>query len=397
MKRIYVCTLAILLSFGVIFYLILTILLPVTYRRSFSILTFEEENYVLECYVPGRASRAIVTDDSGKARIKYSVQDNGTLVKIETKSRPGLDAMNVAIWFAPENDKDILPEFPASFSNIGDEEKEMYYILENGKKAAAMWAYDKVSGGKAGAVFAVSYTAIGLAVVLCANLMAGKARRKKNLSYSSLVSMADDYLEKYVCQRITQDKKLWLEKRMKRCVFLQSCLAALAVMLISSVPIWLDLTLQFWEIIGFLASVFIAGFILKRVLALYMTLPVSKIRLTQETAPEIWWYRYRLHDLAEGYGAVWSLSDLSMAEVMTLMRQPEESYAFAEKIWKEFGWNLTSGKWYGWYHFIQWLNCTLTDREEEGKSHRENAEKEFRRKPKKELYQRLLKIMVSVK
>lgn len=101
MKKIYVCTLAVFLSFGVIFYLILTILLPVTYRRSFTVLTSEEKNYVLECYVPGRASHAIVTNDSGKARITYSEKDNGTLVQIETKSRPGfLNILNVSIWFA---------------------------------------------------------------------------------------------------------------------------------------------------------------------------------------------------------------------------------------------------------------------------------------------------------
>ncbi len=44
MKKIYVCTLSVILSFGVIFYLILTILLPVTYRRSFVVLIFEEKN-----------------------------------------------------------------------------------------------------------------------------------------------------------------------------------------------------------------------------------------------------------------------------------------------------------------------------------------------------------------
>lgn len=398
MKKIYVCTLAVFLSFGVIFYLILTILLPVTYRRSFAVLTSEEKNYVLECYVPGRASHAIVTNDSEKARITYSEKDNETLVQIETKSRPGfLNILNVSIWFAPENEEELLPEFPPSFGNFDDEGKVSYDILENGEKAEAFQAYDKVSEGKTGAVFSVLLCTIGLAVVLCVNLAAGKVRRNHNLSYSSLVSISDDYFGKYVCRRISLEKKQWLEKRMKRCVFFQSCLAALAVMFVSGLPLWLDLTLQFWNYIGVLVLVFIGGIILKQVLALYLTIPISRIRPTRETAPEIWWYGYRLHDLDEGYGAVWSLSDLSMAMAMTLMGHPEESYAFAENIWKEFGWNLTLGKWYGLYHFIQWVNCTLTGREEERKIHRENAEKEFRRKPKKALYQRLMKIAESVK
>ena len=166
MKKIYVCTLAVFLSFGVIFYLILTILLPVTYRRSFAVLTSEEKNYVLECYVPGRASHAIVTNDSGKARITYSEKDNGTLVQIETKSRPGfLNILNVSIWFAPENEEELLPEFPPSFGNFGDEEKVSYDILENGEKAEAFQAYDKVSEGKTGAVFSVLLYTIGLAVL----------------------------------------------------------------------------------------------------------------------------------------------------------------------------------------------------------------------------------------
>ena len=149
MKKIYVCTLAVFLSFGVIFYLILTILLPVTYRRSFAVLTSEEKNYVLECYVPGRASHAIVTNDSGKARITYSEKDNGTLVQIETKSRPGfLNILNVSIWFAPENEEELLPEFPPSFGNFGDEHTIFWKMGRKQRRFRRMTRYLKEKRGR---------------------------------------------------------------------------------------------------------------------------------------------------------------------------------------------------------------------------------------------------------
>lgn len=352
----------------------------------------------MECYVLGRASHAIVRNDLGKARITYSEKDNGTLVKIETKSHPGfLNILDVSIWFVPGNEEELLQDYPSSFGIFGDEEKVTYDILANGEKAEAFQTHDAVSEGKTGAIFSILLCTICFTTVLCVNLVSGKVRRKRNLSYSSLVSISADYFQKNIYQRVSLEKMQWLEKRMKRCVFFQSCLAALAVMFVSSLPIWLDLTLQFWKYIGFLMLVFAAGAILKQVLALYLTTPISGTWLTRDTAPEVWWYGYRLHDLNEGYGAVWSLSDLTMAMAMTLMEHPEESYAFAENVWKQFGWNLTLGKWYGLYHVIQWMNCTMMGKEEEGKMYRENAEREFRRKPKNALYQRLMKIAESIK
>lgn len=171
MKKIYVCTLSVILSFGIIFYLILVILLPVTYRRSFAVLTFEEQKYVLECYVPGRASHAIVRNDSGKARITYSEKDNGTLVKIETKSHPGfLNILDVSIWFVPWNEEELLQDYPSPFGIFGDEEKVTYDILANGEKAEAFQAYDAVSEGKTGAIFSVLLCTVCFTTVLCVNL-----------------------------------------------------------------------------------------------------------------------------------------------------------------------------------------------------------------------------------
>lgn len=346
MKKIYVCTLTVFLSLGIIFYLILTILLPFTYRRSFTVLTSGGENYVLECYVPGSASHAIVKNDSGKARITYSDKDDGTLVKIETKSCPGfLNVLNVSIWFTPENDEELLPAFPSLFGHSdGSEESASYSIMANGEPAAVLGACDRISEGKKGAIYAAIFLLIGRGVCIGGILLWIRRRRSKNSSYSPLTDMAGVYLEKYVYNRISPDKKLWLEKRMKRYIFLQSFLISLAVLAVLSVPLWLDLSVQFWCFIGFLVFVFAAGFILSQILGLYVTSSVSVIRLTEETAPEIWWYRYRLHDFDEGCGTIWGLSDLSMAEAMTCMGHPEESYTFAENIWKQFGWNLTSGE-----------------------------------------------------
>ncbi len=399
MKKIYVCTLAVFLSFGVLFYFILTILLPFTYRRSFTVLTSGGENYVLECYVPGSARHAIVTNDSGKARITYSEKGNGTLVKIETRSCPGfLNILNVSIWFAPENDEELLTSSPSITSYFADsDESESYSIMANGEPAAALGAYDTISEGKAGALYAALFLLIGRGICIGGVLLWTRRKKNKNLSYSLLTDMAKAYLTKYVYNSISPDKKTQMENRMKRYVFLQSSVLSLTVLAVLSVPLWLDLSVQFWSFIGFLVFIFAAGFILSKILNLSLNSSVSVIRLTGKTAPEIWQHRYRLHDLDEGCGTIWGLTDLTMAEAMTLMGHPEESYAFAENIWKEFGWNLTLGKWYGLYHFIQWMNCTMTGREEEGKTHRENAEKEFRRKPKNALYQRLMKTAESMK
>lgn len=96
-------------------------------------------------------------------------------------------------------------------------------------------------------------------------------------------------------------------------------------------------------------------------------------------------------------GMVWALSDLLMALDMTAMRHPEESYEFAERIWKRFGWKLTEGEWYFMYHLIQQTNCRLLGKAEEEKIHRQEMEKEKNRKPKKALYQKLLKTAESIK
>lgn len=397
-KRIYVRTFTVVLLFGIFLYLILSILLPVTYRRTFYVSAASGRNYILECYVPGRADHAIVDNNSGRAHITYRAQNNGTLVRIETKSQAEfMNFLEFSIWFVPEDDAELLSEYPAPFSYVGTDEKEKYYILENGKEAATLGAYDRISEGKDGAKSAVIFSATGFLILLCVHLAAVKSRKKGNLSYSSLVSITEEYFEKNVRGRISSDQKLWLEKRMKRNVFLQSCMAALAVILVSGMPLWLDSALQFWVCIRFVLILFFAGAIMKRLLALYTVGPVTRITLTEKTAPEIWWYRYRLHDLEEGYGMVWALSDLLMALDMTAMRHPEESYEFAERIWKRFGWKLTEGEWYFMYHLIQQTNCRLLGKAEEEKIHRQEMEKEKNRKPKKALYQKLLKTAESIK
>lgn len=397
-KRIYVRTFTVVLLFGIFLYLILSILLPVTYRRTFYVSAASGRNYILECYVPGRADHAIVDNNSGRAHITYRAQNNGTLVRIETKSQAEfMNFLEFSIWFVPEDDAELLSEYPAPFSYVGTDEKEKYYILENGKEAATLGAYDRISEGKDGAKSAVIFSATGFLILLCVHLAAVKSRKKGNLSYSSLVSITEEYFEKNVRGRISSDQKLWLEKRMKRNVFLQSCMAALAVILVSGMPLWLDSALQFWVCIRFVLILFFAGAIMKRLLALYTVGPVTRITLTEKTALEIWWYRYRLHDLEEGYGMVWALSDLLMALDMTAMRHPEESYEFAERIWKRFGWKLTEGEWYFMYHLIQQTNCRLLGKAEEEKIHRQEMEKEKNRKPKKALYQKLLKTAESIK
>lgn len=398
MKKIYVRTFTAVLLFGIFLYLILSILLPVTYRRTFYVSAASGRNYTLECYVPGKSDHAVVDNNSGRAHITYRAQDDGTLVRIETKSRAEfMNFLELSIWFVPEDGAELLPEYPAPFSYVGTDEKEKYYILENGKEAATLGAYDRISEGKDGAKSAVIFSAAGFLILLCGHLAAVKSRKKGNLSYSSLVSITEEYFEKNVRGRISSDQKLWLEKRMKRNVFLQSCMAALAVILVSGMPLWLDLTLQFWACIRFMLILFLAGVIMKQLLALYTTGPVSRIPLTEQTAPEIWWYRYRLHNLEEWYGTAWSLSDLFMALDMTVMRHPEESYKFAEGIWKRFGWKLTEGGWYFMYHLIQQTNCRLLGKAEEEKEHRREVEKEKNRKPKKALYRKLLKTAESIK
>lgn len=157
-KKIYVRTFTIVLLFGIFLYLILSILLPVTYRRTFYVSAASGRNYILECYVPGRADHAIVDNNSGRAHITYRAQNNGTLVRIETKSRAEfMNFLEISIWFVPEDDAELLSEYPAPFSYVDTDEKEKYYILENGKEAATLGAYDRISEGKDGAKSAVFF------------------------------------------------------------------------------------------------------------------------------------------------------------------------------------------------------------------------------------------------
>mgnify|MGYP001781764160 CR=1 FL=1 len=78
--------LVVMLSLCVLFYFILTILLPVTYVRRFSVLSFVPDRHVIECYVPGKAIETILSDHLEKSEITYSPQGDGTLVKIETQT-----------------------------------------------------------------------------------------------------------------------------------------------------------------------------------------------------------------------------------------------------------------------------------------------------------------------
>ena len=104
--------LAVMLSLCVLFYFILTILLPVTYVRRFSVLSLVPDSHVIECYVPGKAIETILSDHLEKSEITYSPQGDGTLVKIETQTAELLGKIEIGIQFIPEDKTELLTNTP---------------------------------------------------------------------------------------------------------------------------------------------------------------------------------------------------------------------------------------------------------------------------------------------
>lgn len=117
--------LTVILALVSLFYFILTILLPVTYVRRFSVLSPLPEKLVIECYVPGRAVQTVVANHLEKPEITYSPQGEGTLVRIETQTLDFLDVTEAAIQFVPGDKTELLTGDPGLKND-----EAAYQILE---------------------------------------------------------------------------------------------------------------------------------------------------------------------------------------------------------------------------------------------------------------------------
>ncbi|HJC74064.1 MAG TPA: hypothetical protein H9697_03825 [Candidatus Mediterraneibacter faecavium] len=383
--------LVVMLSLCVLFYFILTILLPVTYVRRFSVLSLVPDRHVIECYVPGKAIETILSDHLEKSEITYSPQGDGTLVKIETQTAELLGKIEIGIQFIPEDKTELLTKYSDSSDDVA------YEILEYTGKSPIPDVYDQAAGGSWGASGAMGVSLLGLVAALVIDSWKTDRIRRKNLQYGALEDMASAYLRWHVQRFVPQERKLWMKQKLKRRILLSDILTAVYILLVSGGFLWPGILIKIWE---FIAAMIVALLVTSAATGISkkaLIHAVRRIGLSEETAADIWWCMYCLHAFDGRRGEVWSVSDINKAFIMTYMGYPEESYKFAEGIWKRFGWKLTEGECYFMYHLIQQTNCRLLGKAEEEKEHRWEMEKEKNRRPKKALYQKLLKTAESIK
>lgn len=380
--------LTVILALVSLFYFILTILLPVTYVRRFSVLSPLPEKLVIECYVPGRAVQTVVANHLEKPEITYSPQGEGTLVRIETQTLDFLDVTEAAIQFVPEDKSELLTD---DYGPKNDE--AAYRILEYSGKSPISDVHDQLAGGSWGAAAGAGFSVLGIIIVLLKDAWITDRIREKNLKYGALAAQAANYQKQYVQGQVMPERRYWLERKLKRRMLLRNSMTDLEVLFISSAYLWPGILVKLWEFVLIAAALIIIAWIVTVISRSSLASEIRRIGLSAETAPDVWWCMYCVHEFDGRYGAIWSASDIDMALVMTCMGHIEESYEFAERIWNEFGWKLTEGERYFTYHAIQCMNCRLLGKAEEEKEYHWSAEKEWTRRPGNKAYRKLAEML----
>ena len=119
-------------------------------------------------------------------------------------------------------------------------------------------------------------------------------------------------------------------------MLVRNSMTGLEVLFISSAYLWPGILVKLWEFVLIAAALIIIAWFVTVISRYSLASEIRRIGLSAETAPDIWWCMYCVHEFDGRYGAIWSASDIDMSLLMTCMGHIEESYEFAERIWNEF-------------------------------------------------------------